>query len=59
MRILALDLGRKRIGVAVSDELCLVARTLTTLQARGRNADTAAIAALVLPRWWPSRRPGA
>jgi putative Holliday junction resolvase len=47
MRILALDLGRKRIGVAVSDELCLVARTLTTLQARGRNADAAAIAALV------------
>lgn len=44
--MLALDLGRKRIGVAVSDELCLVARTLTTIQARGRNADAAAIATL-------------
>ncbi len=47
MRILALDLGRKRIGVAVSDELCLVARALPALAARGRNADAAAIAALV------------
>jgi putative holliday junction resolvase len=47
VRVLALDLGRKRIGVAVSDELCLVARTLTTILSRGRNADAAAIAALV------------
>lgn len=46
-RILALDLGRKRIGVAVSDELGIVARALTTLESRGRNADAAAIVALV------------
>lgn len=47
MRILALDLGRKRIGVAVSDELSVVARPLPALQSRGRNADAEAIAALV------------
>ncbi|HMA33660.1 MAG TPA: Holliday junction resolvase RuvX [Chloroflexia bacterium] len=47
MRILALDYGRKRIGVAVSDELCLVARILTTIQSLGRNADAAVIAGLV------------
>jgi len=47
VRILALDPGGKRIGVAISDELSLVSRALTTIQSRGRNADTAAIAALV------------
>jgi putative Holliday junction resolvase len=31
-RILALDLGSKRVGVAVSDELRLTARALTTLR---------------------------
>ncbi len=46
MRILALDLGNKRIGVAVSDELEVLARALATLPARGRNADAEAIAAL-------------
>src|SRR3954453_9685424 len=47
MRILALDLGGKRIGVAVSDELGLLARPLTTIQRRNRNADIAVIARLV------------
>jgi putative holliday junction resolvase len=30
-RILAVDYGRKRIGLALSDELCLIARPLATL----------------------------
>lgn len=30
-RVLALDLGTKRVGVAVSDELCLTTRPLPTL----------------------------
>jgi putative Holliday junction resolvase len=47
VRILGVDLGRKRIGVAVSDELRMVARVLTTLESRGRNADAAALVALV------------
>ncbi len=47
MRVLALDLGGKRIGVAISDELGVVARTLSTIPARGRNVDAATIAALV------------
>ncbi|MGI8587426.1 MAG: Holliday junction resolvase RuvX [Chloroflexia bacterium] len=47
MRVLALDLGSKRIGVAVSDELRMVARPLTAILSRGRNADAAAIAGLV------------
>ena len=52
MRILALDLGRKRIGVAVSDELCLVARTLTTLKPVAATPTRR-----LLLRWWPSRTP--
>ncbi|HUS15381.1 MAG TPA: Holliday junction resolvase RuvX [Chloroflexia bacterium] len=47
MRVLAIDPGRKRIGVAISDELQMVARPLPAIQARGRNADAAALAALV------------
>ena len=47
MRILALDLGGKRIGVAVSDELGFLARGLTTIHRRNRNADLAAIVRLV------------
>ncbi|MGB7924709.1 MAG: Holliday junction resolvase RuvX [Pyrinomonadaceae bacterium] len=31
-RLLALDLGQKRVGVAVSDELCLTVRPLSALQ---------------------------
>ncbi len=47
MRILAVDPGSKRIGVAVSDELGLLARPLTTILTRGRNVDATTIAALV------------
>ncbi|MGD0153630.1 MAG: Holliday junction resolvase RuvX [Thermacetogeniaceae bacterium] len=41
MRIIGLDLGKKRIGVAISDELGFTAQALTTLQ-RGSFADDCA-----------------
>jgi putative Holliday junction resolvase len=47
MRILGLDLGGKRIGVAVSDELGFLAHAVTTVHRRNRNADVAALARLV------------
>ena len=46
MRILALDPGEKKIGVALSDPTGLVARPLTTLTHASRDADAARIAAL-------------
>ncbi len=48
MRVLALDLGTKRIGVAVSDRSGTIATPLTVLTRSGRTADDhARIAALV------------
>jgi putative Holliday junction resolvase len=48
MRVLALDLGSKRIGVAVSDRSGTIASPLLVLQRSGsRRADHARIAALV------------
>jgi len=38
-RILALDLGRKRIGLAISDELGITAQGLETIERRGRRDD--------------------
>ena len=38
-RILALDLGVKRIGLAISDELGFTAQGLETLERRGRRDD--------------------
>lgn len=38
-RVLALDYGRKRIGLAVSDELGLIARPLATLIRTNRRSD--------------------
>lgn len=38
-RILALDLGKKRIGLALSDELGITAQGLETLERTGRRAD--------------------
>ena len=38
-RILALDYGRKRIGLAVSDELRLTAQPLRTLERKNRAED--------------------
>lgn len=47
MRILGLDLGGKRIGVAVSDELGFLAHAVTTVHRRNRNADVADLVRLV------------
>lgn len=38
-RILALDLGKKRIGLALSDELGFTAQGLDTLEREGRRDD--------------------
>jgi putative Holliday junction resolvase len=43
MRILALDLGKRRIGVAVSDELGITAQGLPTLERRNKRTDLAAL----------------
>lgn len=41
MRALGLDVGARRIGVALSDELGLLAAPLTTVQVRRRREDRA------------------
>ena len=38
-RVLALDLGKKRIGLAISDDLGITAQGLDTLERRGRRED--------------------
>jgi putative Holliday junction resolvase len=45
-RVLALDLGERRIGVAVSDEGRAIAMPLMVLARTGRDKDVAAIAGL-------------
>jgi putative holliday junction resolvase len=47
VRVLGLDIGSKRIGVAVSDELGITAQPLETLVSKGTEADLERIAALV------------
>lgn len=47
MRYLALDLGERRIGVALSDALGMVARPLEIFSRTSRKADFAHIGALV------------
>jgi putative holliday junction resolvase len=47
VRILALDLGKKRIGLAVSDPLGITAQGLPTLQRTNKRADLAALEAVV------------
>lgn len=42
-RILALDVGEKRIGVAVSDSLGLTAQGVETIQVRGEQRDRARV----------------
>lgn len=39
MRVLGLDLGTKTIGIAVSDELSLIAQGLFTLKRKGLQSD--------------------
>jgi putative Holliday junction resolvase len=46
-RTLALDLGKKRIGLAISDELGLTAQGLETLERKGRRDDIEALRKLV------------
>lgn len=47
MRVLALDFGSVRIGVAVSDGLLITAQGLETIRRRDLTADMAAISAIV------------
>lgn len=47
MRIMALDFGTKRIGVALSDELLLTAQGADSIYCKEITADLAAIAKLV------------
>jgi len=47
VRVLALDMGERRVGVAVSDPTGTVARPLQTLVRGSRQEDFAAIADLV------------
>jgi len=46
-RILGLDVGSRRIGVAVSDELGLTAQPLLTLERRNRRNDLGFLARLI------------
>lgn len=46
MRYLALDLGERRIGLAVGDDEAGLARALPTLHRRGGDADIAALRAI-------------
>ncbi len=46
MRILGLDIGSKRIGVAISDELGFTAQGIETLSCKSPEDDAAAIAEL-------------
>lgn len=50
MRVLGLDLGERRIGVALSDRLGFLATPLMVLKHRSKEADLAAIAELVSDR---------
>lgn len=46
-RVLALDVGSKRIGVAVSDELGITAQGLETIQRQNRRRDLEALRGLL------------
>jgi putative Holliday junction resolvase len=46
MRILAVDPGEKRIGIAISDPTCTIASPLTVIQHTSRRVDAASIANL-------------
>src|SRR5277367_5548201 len=49
-RILALDLGKKRIGLALSDPLGITAQGLPTLERTNIRQDMAALSHLILER---------
>jgi len=48
--VLGIDLGKKRIGLAISDESEQIALPAGVLESRGRKADLAAIRSLVSER---------
>ena len=50
MRVLGLDLGHKRIGLAVSDPEANIAFPAGTLQSVGRKADVSAICEFIAER---------
>jgi putative Holliday junction resolvase len=50
MRIVGLDVGEKRIGVAVSDATCTLARPVGVLQASGLDARALGLAAAEVSR---------
>lgn len=47
MRVLGLDVGERRIGIALSDELELTAQGLALLERRSLQADMAALQRLI------------
>ena len=47
MRILAIDYGEKRIGLAVSDEMGITARGISVIERKSKKTDLDAIAAAV------------
>lgn len=49
-RVLALDLGKKRIGLAISDDLGITAQGLETLERRGRREDIESLRRLATER---------
>ncbi|MDE3165832.1 MAG: Holliday junction resolvase RuvX [Acidobacteriota bacterium] len=49
-RILALDLGKRRIGLAISDPLRITAQGLPNLERTNKRADLAALEALIRER---------
>lgn len=49
-RVLALDLGKRRIGLAVSDELGLTAQGLPTLQRTNKAQDLEALSRVIRDR---------
>jgi putative Holliday junction resolvase len=49
-RVLALDLGKKRIGLAISDELGITAQGLDTIERRGRREDIETLRRLAVAR---------
>jgi putative Holliday junction resolvase len=50
MRILALDLGKRRIGLAISDELGITAQGLPTLERKNMRTDLAILSQIISER---------
>ena len=49
-RVLALDLGKKRIGLALSDELGITAQGLETMERTGRREDVEVLRKLAVQK---------